>query len=297
MTTKLRSFFHEFLVFGLKEARACVFAGSFFVVLFLSNHIPLFGLARYDFIFIAAVIIQIALVVTKLESFDELKMICLFHIIGLCLELFKTSPGVGSWSYPEPAFFKLWTVPLYSGFMYASIASYFSQAWRILNVRLEHYPSYWLSIPLCAAIYINFFLDSFGFDVRWILTLLVVILFWRTTAYFTVTKKERKMPLVVTFLLVAFFIWVAENISTYFGAWKYPNQIHTWNLVASQKVHSWFLLVIISFILVADLKYIKKERDARHLGATPLIPPTPSLAQSSTVSVLADDHHPRSDRG
>jgi uncharacterized membrane protein YoaT (DUF817 family) len=261
------SFLREFLLFGLKQARACIFAGSFFIVLFLSNHIHLFGLARYDFIFLAAVALQILLVVTKIETLDELKTICLFHLIGLCLELFKTSPQIGSWSYPEPAFFKLWTVPLYSGFMYASVASYFSQAWRLFNARLEKYPSYWLSLPLCAAIYVNFFTDSLGFDVRWLLTALVVILFWRSVIYFTPEKKERHMPLVIAYGLVAFFIWIAENISTYLGAWQYPNQIHTWNLVSSQKVHSWFLLVIISFIIVADLKQIKEQRDERRLHA------------------------------
>jgi uncharacterized membrane protein YoaT (DUF817 family) len=263
MRAKLIATVHEFLVFGLKQARACIFAGSFFCILFLSNHISLFGLARYDFIFLAAVLLQIILVATKVETLDELKTICVFHLIGLCLELFKTSSGIHSWSYPEPAFFKLGTVPLYSGFMYASVASYFSQAWRIFNARLEHYPPYWLSIPACVAIYLNFFLDSFRIDIRWFLTLFVVILFWGTTIHFTVTEKERKMPLVLSFGLVAFFVWVAENISTYFGAWKYPNQIHTWNLVTSQKVHSWFLLVIISFIIVADLKQFKKERALR----------------------------------
>lgn len=265
----MKAFLREFLTFGFKEARACVFAGSFFVVLFLSNHIPLFGLARYDFIFLAAIALQIVLLIAKIETFDELKTIFLFHIIGLCLELFKTSPQIGSWSYPEPAFFKIWTVPLYSGFMYASVASYFSQAWRILKARVEKYPPYWLSIPLCTAIYLNFFADSFHFDTRWFLTLLVVILFWRTTIHFTVITKERHLPLVLAFLLVAFFIWVAENISTYLGAWQYPNQVHTWNLVASQKVHSWFLLVIISFIIIADLKQFKQRRVAPHPDARP----------------------------
>lgn len=264
----LKPALHEFLVFGLKQARACVFAASFFAILFLSKHIPLFGFARYDFIFIAALVLQAILVLTKIETFDELKMIFLFHLIGLCLELFKTSPHIGSWSYPEPGFFKLWTVPLYSGFMYAAVASYFSQAWRILQARVEHYPPYWVSIPLCVAIYLNFFADSFGFDIRWILTALVVIAFWKTTMHFTVTKKERKMPLILSFLLVAFFIWVAENISSYYGAFRYPNQVHAWNLVASQKVHSWFLLVIISFIIVADLKQFKQKRDAPLPGAT-----------------------------
>ena len=67
------------------------------------------------------------------------------------------------------------------------------------------------------------------------------------------------MHLNVAFVLIAFFIWVAENISTYLGAWKYPDQIHAWNTVSTQKVTSWFLMVIISFILVAYLKHFKKE--------------------------------------
>jgi len=36
----------EFLLFGLKEAQACIFAGSFFILLFLSNHIPLGGFSE-----------------------------------------------------------------------------------------------------------------------------------------------------------------------------------------------------------------------------------------------------------
>ncbi len=120
---RFKADFHEFLVFGLKQVRACVFVGSFFGVLILSNYIPLFGLARYDFIFLAAIAIQAILVLLKLETKDEVKVIMLFHLIGFCLELFKTSPGIGSWSYPEAAFFKIAGVPLYSGFMYSAVGS------------------------------------------------------------------------------------------------------------------------------------------------------------------------------
>ncbi|MBW9235086.1 DUF817 domain-containing protein [Leptospira santarosai] len=28
-----------------------------------------------------------------------------------------------------------------------------------------------------------------------------------------------------------FFIWIAENIATFFGAWEYPNQVDAWSLV------------------------------------------------------------------
>lgn len=252
----------EFLIFGIKQARAAIFAGSFFVLLFISNHIPLEslgGLARYDFIFIGAILIQLILYFTKLETKDEVKVIFLFHIIGLVLELYKTHPSIGSWSYPEDAFFKIATVPLYSGFMYAAIGSYISQAWKIFRLELVNYNHYILSVLLCLAIYINFFTNHYVYDIRLFLILAVFILFWKVRVYFTVTTRKYFMPLNLGFLLIAFFIWVAENISTYLGAWQYPNQVHTWNVVSTQKITSWFLMVIISFILVAYLKHFKKD--------------------------------------
>ncbi len=249
----------EFLIFGIKEARASIFAGSFFLLLFLSNHIPLFGLPRYDFLFIAALVIQAILYFTKLETKDEVKVIFLFHIIGLGLELFKTSPMIGSWSYPEDGFFKIATVPLYSGFMYAAVGSYISQAWKIFKLELTNYNHYLISIILCALIYINFFTHHYLYDFRWFLIAAVFIFFWRTKVYFTVISARRWIHLNVSFVLIAFFIWVAENISTYLGAWKYPDQIHEWTVVSGNKITSWFLMVIISFILVAYLKHFKKD--------------------------------------
>jgi uncharacterized membrane protein YoaT (DUF817 family) len=252
----------EFGIFGINEARAALFAGSFFAVLFLSNHLHLGSLARYDFIFIAAIILQAAMYVLKLETLDEVKVICVFHIIGLALELYKTNPAIGSWSYPEPAFFKIATVPLYSGFMYAAIGSYMTQAWRIFQLELTGHPKYLWSVVLCAAIYINFFTNHVLPDVRFLLIPLVFVFYWRTRVYFTVSEKRRYMPLTAAFVCIAFFIWVAENISTYLGAWQYPDQIHTWNVVSTNKITSWFLMVIISFILVAYLKHTKSEMQA-----------------------------------
>lgn len=249
----------EFLIFGIKQARAAIFAGSFFVLLFFSNHIPLGELARYDFLFIAAVVIQAILYFTKLETKDELKVIFLFHIIGLVLELYKTSPGVGSWSYPEAGILKIATVPLYSGFMYAAIGSYISQAWKIFKLDLTNYKHYLLSVLLCFLIYLNFFTNHYIYDFRIFLILAVFIFFWKTKVYFTVTNISRSMPMNLSFLLIAFFIWIAENISTYLGAWQYPNQVHGWSVVSTSKITSWFLMVIISFILVAYLKHFKKD--------------------------------------
>jgi uncharacterized membrane protein YoaT (DUF817 family) len=90
----------ELFVFGLKQARACLFPGIFIAILLLSIHGPLFGLARYDFVFIAAVLAQVALGV---ETRDEVLTLCAFHVLGVVLEIFKTNPAIGSWTYPGQA--------------------------------------------------------------------------------------------------------------------------------------------------------------------------------------------------
>jgi uncharacterized membrane protein YoaT (DUF817 family) len=175
----------ELLGFTWREARSCVFAGSFFVVLALSQRLPLGPLPRYDFLFLAAVAMQVALVATRLETLDELKTLCLFHLLGFCLEVFKTNPAVGSWSYPEAGYIKLFGVPLYSGFMYAAVASYMVQAWRHLELQLTSYPSRWLTLMLALGIYLNFFTHHFIGDWRWVLTALLLMLFGRTRIWFT----------------------------------------------------------------------------------------------------------------
>lgn len=149
--------FHELLVFGAKQALACAFAGSFLFLLVISGHLTIPGLARYDFLFLGATAIKLALIGLRLETWREVAVLSLFHAIGMGLELFKTSAEVGSWSYPEPAFFRIGTVPLYSGFMYAAVASHIMQAWRIQDLRMTKFPNLWLAVGLSAAIYANFF--------------------------------------------------------------------------------------------------------------------------------------------
>lgn len=251
----------EFIVFGFKEAAACVFAGSFLFLLAISGHVHIPGLARYDFLFLSAIAIQILLVTVRLENWREVAVLSLFHLLGMGLELFKTSPSIRSWSYPEHAFFHIRTVPLYSGFMYASVASYIMQAWRLTNVRLTQFPPFLLAVGLSVAIYANFFTNHYIHDLRWPLAAAVLVLFRRTWVHFTVISKVRRMPLALSFLLIGFFIWVAENIATYFGAWQYPHQKKQWAIVGPTKISSWMLLVIISFIIVAALKEIFPTRN------------------------------------
>jgi len=64
----------------------------------------------------------------------------------------------------------------------------------------------------------------------------------------------------LSFALVGFFICIAENIATFFGAWKYACQHTGWQMVAWHKITSWGLLVIVSFIIVAQLKRVKAKQ-------------------------------------
>lgn len=255
----------EFLVFGWKEARACIFAGGFFLILLGSRYFHFPGLARYDLILLLSLGLQAVLVATRVETWDEVKTLSLFHAFGLLLELFKTHPAIRSWTYPEPGFFMVQGVPLYSGFMYAAVASYMTQAWRLFDLRILRYPDHRITTLLALAVYLNFFTHHFGPDLRWLLSLAVLWVFRHTWVGFTVLSggPRRRMPIVVSFLLIGLFIWVAENVATWGGAWAYPDQRLGWRPVGLGKVHSWSLLVILSFVCVADLKHLKERLQAR----------------------------------
>ena len=59
------------------------------------------------------------------------------------------------------------------------------------------------------------------------------------------------MPLLLGWFLVATFIWFAENLGTFAQAWAYPSQKHGWTMVTPMKLGAWYLLMYISFVLVA----------------------------------------------
>ncbi|GIQ71184.1 DUF817 domain-containing protein [Xylanibacillus composti] len=246
--------------FGWQQALSCVFPVAIFASLALTQLIPLPWLPRYDWLLIICLAMQVWMLRSGLETRDELKVITVFHLIGLALELFKVR--MGSWSYPEEGWTKVGGVPLYSGFMYASVASYLCQAWRRMKVHLVHWPSLWLVAPLAASIYLNFFTHHYWIDIRWWLSALVLLVFWRTWVTYEVGRQRYRMPLALSFVLIGFFIWIAENVATFFSAWEYPNQSDTWRLVHVSKISSWLLLVIVSFLIVAALKRVKEQRPA-----------------------------------
>ena len=252
-TTGWRSWVYEFLLFGFKQGWACLF-GALLLAMLLGTHLfyPASApIARYDFLVIGAVAIQIGMLAFRLESLEEAKVILAFHVVGTIMELFKTAHG--SWLYPEPGVLKIGAVPLFSGFMYAAVGSYLARIWRIFRFRFENYPPHWATWLLAAAIYVNFFAHHWLPDIRLLLFATIGLLFWRTWVCFTVFRVPRRMPLLIGWFMVALFIWGAENIGTFSHAWMYPGQEHGWRLVSPAKLGAWYLLMIISFVLVTLL--------------------------------------------
>ncbi|GBG11523.1 hypothetical protein PAT3040_06346 [Paenibacillus agaridevorans] len=251
----------QLLHFGYHQAMSCLFPIAIFGTLALSGMVDWPFIHRYDAILLVLLAVQFLMYRSGLETLDEIKVICVFHLIGLALEIYKVK--MGSWSYPEPGFTKVFGVPLYSGFMYASVASFMCQIWRRLRMDMTGWPGLPAAGLLGGAIYLNFFTHHFIPDFRWWLTGLVLIVFWRTWILYRVREVTYRMPLTLAFAIVGFFIWLAENIATFFDAWKYPDQHQSWQLVGFSKISSWFLLVIISVIIVAQLKHVKAGRQPR----------------------------------
>ena len=165
------------------------------------------------------------------------------------MELFKTAHG--SWIYPEDSLLRIGAVPLFSGFMYAAVGSYIARVQRIFHIRVRRYPPLWTTWLLAAAIYVNFFAHHWLPDVRIVLFMATAVLFGRGCFFFTADRRRRSMPLLLGFGLVAIFIWFAENLGTFARAWAYPGQESGWEMVSLAKLGSWFLLMIVSIVLVS----------------------------------------------
>jgi len=247
---RLNRWAYEFLLFGLKQAWACLFAGAMLTLLVATRFLwPADApLARYDVLVISAVILQALLLALKLEHWDEALVIFVFHLVGTVMELFKTAHG--SWIYPEPSLLRIGGVPLFSGFMYACVGSYIARAWRLFDFRFSRYPPAWAPWTLALLAYANFFTDHYGLDIRWGLFALAALIFGRSWIWFTPDRKPRRMPLLLATVLAASFVWIAENLGTFAGAWIYPGQRHGWTMVSPAKIGSWALLMMLSFVLV-----------------------------------------------
>lgn len=212
-----------------------------------------FGFYRYDYLFFCAIVIQIAMLALRLETWAEAKVIALFHVMAMVMELVLTNPNIGSWQYPQPAVFKILTVPLFAGFMYSAIGSFFARSIRLFEVSFTRLPriSFMLALAICA--YANFMTKFFIQDLRVILMLWSISLFYKTSVQFKINQYHYSFPMLPVLLFLAFLIWIAENISTFYDIWVYPNQIDGWHLVWWGKIGSWYLLLLLSLVLVIKI--------------------------------------------
>ena len=261
-----RSNLVEFAVFVLKQAWSCVFGAAILLVIVATKlfYPDAAALARNDFLVIAAVAIQVVMVATRLETFRELRVIILFHLVGTGMELFKTS--VGSWLYEGDGALHIGGVPLYSGFMYAAIGSYMVRVYRLFDLRFDRYPRLWITAILAALIYLNFFAHHYLPDARYLLMVATAVIFGRCVMSFRIFRHRLRIPLLAIFVGVALFIWIAENIGTWADAWQYPGQEDGWQVVSLAKLGSWFLLMIISVVLVT---WVYPPRPSEHPKTDP----------------------------
>lgn len=251
---------HEFLWFGLRQAWACIFGGLLLAgIIGTKLWYPDIPLARYDFLVIYAVAIQLALFLLKLESWREIGVIFLFHLMATGMELFKTSSEIGSWSYPEDSVLRIAGVPLFTGFMYASVGSYMARAWRGFHFSFTGFPPLWIAGTIAALAYANFFTHHYIPDIRGPFIITGAIAFRKTLIHFKPKNLDLRMPLLAGFCLVALFIYFAENLGTLVRAWQYPGQENGWRPVHFSKFTAWYLLMQLSFILIYALRQLEAK--------------------------------------
>lgn len=240
----------EFTMFVLKQGWACLFGGMLLAGIITTKLIwqPDWPLHRYDALFLFAIGIQALFLWKKLETWEEARVILLFHLTGTVMEWFKVNAG--SWGYPEPGVFVILNVPMFSGFMYAAVGSYIVRVIRIFDMRFTPYPPFWQTYVLAGAIYINFFAHHFLPDIRIGLFIATVVIFGRTRVYFRIHDREWWMPKPVAGLLAALALWVAENVGTATGTWLYSGQAPQ-HWVSFAKLGSWYLLLYVAFATVS----------------------------------------------
>lgn len=239
----------EFVMFVLKQGWACLFGGLMLAGLIVTDRLwqDDWALARYDALFLYAIGLQALFLLLRLETWAEARVILLFHLTGTAMELFKVSAG--SWAYPEPALLKLWGVPLFSGFMYASVGSYIARVIRLFDMRFAPYPPFWATVCLAVAIYVNFFSHHFLPDIRLVLFAATLVLYLRTRVWFTIADRAYWMPMPLAAVLTSGFLWIAENVGTNTGTWLYAGQ-SSFDMVSFAKMGSWYLLLYVSFVTV-----------------------------------------------
>lgn len=232
---------------------AAALFGILLLIAFVITHQmnwPIAGMYRYDALLVYALIIQGLLIYYKLETVREVWVIAIFHLMAMLMELFLTHPKIASWHYPEPAVFRIYTVPLFAGFMYSAVGSFLARCLRLFHMSFQQLPSLkWLGL-LAVLSYGNFFSKFFIPDIRNGLFIASIVLFWKTKVQFELNQQQLRLPFLPLLLLFAFVIWLAENVATFSNIWRYPSQAQYWHMVGWGKLGSWYLLLTLSLVLV-----------------------------------------------
>ncbi|QOV40713.1 DUF817 domain-containing protein [Streptomyces ferrugineus] len=248
ITGPLTASLRQLLEFAWLQTRSCAFAIALMSGVAASTLLPGLPVARYDLLVVYGVLLTGLFWLRGWENARDVAVIAVCHVIGLAFELVKVS--LGSWSYPEPAVLKFAGVPLYGGFLYAAVGSYVCRAWHLFDLKLVRYRPR-ATAAVAAAVYVNFFSHHWLPDVRWLLAAALLVVTAGTWAHFTVRGVRRRMPLALSFVLIGFFLWIAENLATYVGAWRYPYQLDGWQPVGLEKFGAWSLLISVTVVLVA----------------------------------------------
>ena len=137
--------------------------------------------------------------------------------------------------------------------MYSAIGSFFARSIRLFDISFQRLPSLnnMLALSICA--YINFMSKFFIIDIRSILFVWSVLIFYKTKATFKIQNYRLQLPMLVVLGGISVLIWIAENISTFYDIWVYPNQTDGWHIVWWGKIGSWYLLLLLSLVLVMRL--------------------------------------------
>ena len=249
--------------FSYKAAAAALFGILLLIAFALTASMgsqEYFGFFRYDYLLFYALLIQACLLYLKLESWAEAKVIALFHILAMGMEIFLTHPQIASWQYPQPAVFKILTVPLFAGFMYSAVGSFFARSLRLYQVSFIALPRFSNMLALAVLSYLNFMTKFFVPDIRLLLFVWSGVIFWKTKLRFQLQHHQIQLPMLPVLLLLAFIIWIAENISTFYKIWLYPSQVDAWHIVGWGKLGSWYLLLLLSLVLVLKILGNRDEK-------------------------------------
>lgn len=236
----------EPVLFVAKHLWAGLFGGILLLAIWLSSLVwqPGWALARHDALFLLALAVQMAFLALRLETRAEGLALLVFSALGLGLELYNTARG--SWVYPQAGVLSLGGVPLVVGFMYAAVGQCVLRMIRIFDMRFAPFPPRPVLLALAAAIYANFFTQHLWIDLRLGLFAATLALFWRTRITFRATPARwRSMPMLLSLILSALGVWLAENIGALTETWLYHGR--QWPTpVDLATLGSWYLFLCVA---------------------------------------------------